>query len=154
GPSARDYAEQTITKWQTGRVHMGGPTAERLFKLLPPRMPLTAKYQLVENLWKHVGPKSKKICRIGLDASVDQVLEVVRKHLDDVVTHYKIPEQLERRFNWLAAGDAHVKQDLLNHVQQYEKQLIAHNGAGVQLPVMIEHLRSEAGQHTHRLAQV
>jgi hypothetical protein len=153
GPSARNYAQQTIDKWQTGRVHMGGQTAERLFKLLPPRMPLTAKYQLVENLWKHVGPKSKRTCRVGLDASVDQVLEAVRNHLDDVVSHYKIPEQLELRFNWLAAGDAHVKQDLLNHLQQYEKQLVA-EGTRIQLPVMIEHLRSEAGKYTHRLAQV
>jgi len=73
--------------------------------------------------------------------------------MDDVVIHYRIPEQLERRFDWLAAGDSHVKQDLLNHLQQYEKQLVA-EGARLQLPVMIEHLRSEAGQHTHRLAQV
>jgi hypothetical protein len=65
GTSARDYAQRTIEKWQTGTVHMGGQTAERLFKLLPPRMPLAAKYQLVENLWNHVGPKSKKTCRVG-----------------------------------------------------------------------------------------
>jgi hypothetical protein len=88
-----------------------------------------------------------------LDASVDQVLDVVRLHLDDVVTHYRIPEQLERQFNWLAADDAHVKQDLLNHLQHYEKQLVA-EGTRLHLSVMIEHLRSEAGQHTHRLAQV
>lgn len=153
GSSARSYADQNMNDWATGRVHMSGQTAERLFKLLPPRMPPLVKYQLVENLWNHVGPKSKKTLRVGLDASVDQVLEAVRKHMDDVVIHYKIPEQLERRFNWLAAGDAQVKQDLLNHFQQYEKQLVA-QGAGMQLPVMIDHLRSGAGQHTHRLAQV
>jgi hypothetical protein len=153
GSDAREYAEKTIAKWQTGRVHMSGTVAERLFKLLPPRMPLPAKYQLVENLWQHVGPKSTKTCRVGLDVSVDQVLDVVRSQLDQVVTHYKIPEQLERRFNWLSAGDTHVKQDLLNHLQQYEKQLVA-EGVRLQLPVMIEHLRSEAGQHTHRLVQV
>jgi hypothetical protein len=153
GTEAREYAERTVAKWQAGKVHMSGTVAERLFKLLPPRMPLTAKYQLVESLWNHVGPKSKKTLRVGLDASVDQVIGAVRSHMDEVVTHYGIPEQLERRFNWLAAGDARVKQDLLNHLQQYEKQLVT-EGTRVQLPVMIEHLRSAAGQHTHRLAQV
>lgn len=153
GAGARDYAEKTIDKWRTGRVQMGGMVAERLFDLLPPRMPLTVKYQLVENLWKHVGPRSKKTVRIGLDAEVDQVLNTVRSHLDNVVIHYKIPADLEARFNWLAAGDSQVKQDLLNHLQQYEKALVT-EGARLQLPVMFEHLRSQAGQHTHRLAQV
>ena len=105
-----------------GKRQMSGTIAERLFNLLPPRMPLAKKYQLVENLWRHIGPKSKKTLRVGLDAGNEQVLDAVRKHIDDVVVYYKIPENLEKRFNWLAAGDAHVKQDLLNHLQQYEKR--------------------------------
>ena len=132
---------------------MSGTVAERLFNLLPPRMPLAKKYQLVENLWRHIGPKSKKTLRVGLDAGNEQVLDAVRKHIDDVVVYYKIPENLEKRFNWLAAGDAHVKQDLLNHLQQYEKALVV-EGAREQLPVMLAHLQGQAGQHTHRLAQV
>lgn len=88
-----------------------------------------------------------------LDAGIEQVLDAVRKHIDDVVVRYKIPEGLERRFNWLAAGDAHVKQDLLNHLQQYEKALVF-EGARLEVPVLLAHLRGEAGQHTHRLAQV
>jgi hypothetical protein len=112
-----------------------------------------ATYQLVESLWNHVGPKWRKTLRVGLNTDTEQVLEAVRKHMDEVVTQYKIPEQLERRFDWLAAGDTIVKQQLLNHVQQYEKQLVA-EGARMQLPVMIEHLRSEAGQYTHHLTQV
>jgi DNA-binding NarL/FixJ family response regulator len=153
GSSAREYAEQRIRDWEIGRVHMAGQTAERLFKLLPPRMPLSDKYQLVEKLWNHVGPRSKKTLRVGLDANLDQVLDAVRRHMDEVVLQYQIPAQLEQRFNWLAAGDAHVKQSLLNHFQQHEKQLVA-EAARVQLPVMIEHLRSDAGQNTHRMAQV
>jgi uncharacterized protein YbgA (DUF1722 family) len=153
GSSARNYAERKIREWESGAVQMSGQTAARLFNLLPPRMPLATKYQIVEHLWKHAGPKSKKTWRVGLDATVDQALDVVRKHLDDVVTNYRVPEDLERQFSWLAADDARVKQDLLNHLQQYDKQLVA-EGTRLQLPAMIEHLRSEAGQHTHRLAQV
>ena len=52
---AREYAANTIPKWRTGRVQMGGMIAERLFNLLPPRMPLAVKYKLVEGLWHHVG---------------------------------------------------------------------------------------------------
>src|SRR6266699_7307941 len=69
------------------------------------------------------------------------------------VTHYRIPNNLESRFNWLAAGDAHVKQDLLNYLRSKEKTLVV-DGARIRLPVMLDHLRGEAGQYTHRLAEV
>ena len=116
-------------------------------------MPPQSKYQLIENLWKHFGPSSKKLLRIGLDADVPKILDVVRQHIEDVVVHYKIPDNLERRFEWLSAGDAHVKQELLNRLRAMEKSLVV-EGAQVQLPVMLQHLRSEQGKDTHRLAQV
>jgi hypothetical protein len=153
GPKKRDYAERTLEKWRTGRRRMSGTVAERLFALLPPRMPLAIKYRLIENLWNHVGPKSKKTLRVGLDANVEQVLEAITSHINDVVVHFKIPDSLERRFNWLAAGDSHVKQDLLNHLRTMEKALVV-DGARVRLPVMLEHLRSEAGRNTQRVADV
>jgi hypothetical protein len=76
---ARYYAEQRIRERETGAVQMSGQTAARLFNLLPPRMPLTAKYRIVENFWKRAGPKSKKTCRVGMDASVDPVVDWRRR---------------------------------------------------------------------------
>jgi hypothetical protein len=73
--------------------------------------------------------------------------------MDDVVIHYTIPSPLEKRFDWLSAGDARVKQTLLNHFQQHEKTLVV-EGARLQVPVMLEHLRGNAGLNTHRLAQI
>ena len=132
---------------------MSGTVAARLFKMLPPRMPLTEKYRLIENLWSHVGPRSRNTLRIGLDTSVEQILEAVRKHIEDVVVRYKIPKNLERRFEWLAAGDSHAKQDLLNHLLHMEKALVE-QGARLQLPVMLSHLRGDQGRRTHHLSQI
>lgn len=153
GAEAQAYAQNTMERWRNGDRHMSGTVAGRLFALLPPRMPLPEKYRLIENLWNHVGPKSKKILRIGLDANLEQVLEVARIHIEEVVVRFKIPDNLEKRFNWLAAGDSHVKQDFLNHLRHMEKTLVI-TGARLQLPVMLEHLQSEAGRQTHRLTQV
>ena len=153
GRKAREYAERTLPKWRSGRVTMGGQTASRLFALLPPRMPLPAKYKLTENLWRHVGPSSRKMLRVGLNAGIEDAIDAIRDHIEQVVINYKIPESLERRFNWITAGDVHVKQDLLNHLRQMEKSLVV-EGAKTQLPVMLAHLNSADGQHTHRLAQV
>jgi len=153
GASARQYAEITIPKWQSGERTMSGMVASRLFDLLPPRMPLAEKYKLTEGLWKHYGPSSKKRLRVGLDADPNAVCDAIRSHLDDVVVSYKIPEQLEARFNWLSAGDVSVKQQLLNHLRSQERALVA-EGARLQLPVLTDHLRSDADGLTTRAAQM
>jgi hypothetical protein len=67
---------------------------------------------LIGNLWKHVGPSSKKILRVGLNSNVEDAIAVVRNHIDEVVVRYQISASLERRFEWLAAGDTHVKLEL------------------------------------------
>jgi hypothetical protein len=78
----------------------------------------------------------------------------VRKHLDEVVVPHRIPATLEGPFNWLAAGDVHVKQDLLNHLRQHMEKTLVVDGAHLQLPVMQDHLRNDAGRQTLRLAQI
>jgi hypothetical protein len=50
-------------------------------------MPLPAKCRLTENLWRHVGPSSKKTLRIGLDADLELVVDAVRRHIEDVVVN-------------------------------------------------------------------
>jgi hypothetical protein len=153
GLQAKEYAQETIPKWRTGRVHMSGLVASRLYSLLPPRMPLEAKYKLTEALWRHVGPSSKKTIRVGSDASVDIIVGVAAKHVDEVVTVYKMPDDLERRFDWLSSGDVEIKQKLLNHLRMMEKALVV-DALRAQLPVLVDHLNSPNGKLTHRLAQV
>jgi hypothetical protein len=133
---------------------MAGQTAERLFRLLPLHMPLESKFHLIETLWNHVGTTTRKTLRVGLDASTEQVLEPVRTYLDEVVVAHRIPTALENRFNWLAAGDAQVKQDLLNHLRQHMERALVVESARLQLPIMQDHLRSDAGRQTFRLAQI
>lgn len=151
-PGSRKYADDTFPKWRTGQVQMSGSVAERLFSLLPPRMPLAAKYKLVEGLWRHVGPSSKHRIVVGADANVAQVIELAQSAIAQFVVDYKMPPDLERRFDWLAAGDVTVKQLLLSHIQEVEKTIVL-EAVRAQLPVMLEHLRS-AGSHTGRLVQL
>jgi hypothetical protein len=148
---AREYAEKTMPDWRSGRVQMSGLVAERLFNLLPPRMPLNVKYRLVEGLWHHVGPSSRHRIRVGIDADVEQVVELARSKITEFVVNYKIPADLERRFDWLSAGDVSVKQLLLGHFLEMEKTTVV-EAVRQQVPVMLEHLRS-AGRHTSRLSQ-
>ena len=152
GSKAREYATETIAKWSTGRVQMSGMVAERLFNLLPPRMPLGVKYKLVEGLWHHVGPSWKHRIRVGVDANVAEVIELARSKITEFVVNYKIPENLERRFNWLSAGDVSIKQMLFSHIQEIEKGIVV-EAVRAQVPVMLEHLRF-SGSHTGRLTQI
>ena len=85
--------------------------------------------------------------------SIDEIVETASKHIDEVVTHYKIPVDLERRFNWLSSGDIEVKQTLLNHLRVMEKAMVI-NALRGQLPILVDHLKSSEGRFTHRLAQI
>jgi hypothetical protein len=153
GTSAREYAEQTIPKWRAGRVTMSGMVAERLFGLLPRFMPLQKKYALTEGMWRHLGPSSKKMLRVGLDASVDDVVAKVREHITDVVTAYRIPETMERRFAWLSHGDVAVKQQLLNHLREQEKLLVI-DGARAQVALLLDRLRTDVQGQIGRMTHV
>lgn len=153
GDQAREYAFNTLGQWKSGRVKMSGTVAERLFNLLPPRMPIGVKYKLTENLWEHFGPKSKKRLRIGLDADLGSTVEAVQTHFEEVVLQHRIPDQLERRFNWLASGDVEVKQHLLNHLRSQERLLLS-EGARLQLPVMVDHLKQDNEALTTRVSQM
>jgi hypothetical protein len=152
GEDARQYAEETIPRWQSGSVKMAGQTAARLFNLLPPLMPLQEKYLLAENLWRHVGPRSKRRLRVGLDTTLDDAVSRAQEHIEGIVSGYVIPDNLTRRFDWLAAGDVGLKQQLLNHLQELEKKMVVED-ARQHLPVMLEHLRRDAVNHTTRLAR-
>ena len=150
GVKARAYAEEAIPKWESGETRMSGMVASRLFRLLPPFMPLEAKYRLTRDLWGHVGPSSKKRVRVGRNAGVDEVLDVVRAHMSDVVVHYIIPPALERRFNWLAADDVQLKQLLLNRLLDEEQDLVV-RGVRAEFPVLQRHLSGLGGGYTQRL---
>lgn len=152
GSSAREYAEQTMPRWRSGEVHMSGMVAERLFNLLPPTMPIEAKYKLTESLWKHVEPSSTKSYYIGVDADLDEISRNVRQHLEKVVIQYKIPKSMESRFDWLSRGDVEVKQKLLNHFRQQERLLLT-EALHAQLPILINHLNGEMGSLTSHAAQ-
>ncbi len=153
GKQARDYAQNTLYKWKTGKVHMSGMVAERLFSLLPPTMPIESKFKLTESLWKHVGPSSSKSFYVGLDVNIEEISQRVKEHLAQVVTHYKIPDSMESRFDWLSHGDVETKQKLLNYFRQQEKALLS-TALSTQLPVLLNHLQSDKGNLTTHAAQI
>ena len=47
-----------------------------------------------------------------------------------------------------------LKQELLNHLQQHLEKNLVVEAARLQLPIMQDHLRSEVGRQTYRLAQI
>jgi len=127
--------------------------AERLFNLLPPRMPLADKYRLTETLWKLHGPSSRKIMRVGPGVAPDAVVSAFRGYFTEAMTSFKLSPQLERRFAWLAGDDVATKQALLNKLVEAEK-LLAAESIRLQTPVLIEHLASDTQGLNSRVAQI
>ncbi len=116
-------------------------------------MPLQEKYKLIKNFWSHVGPRSRKVLKVGVDGDIQQIVDAIRRHMDDVVVRFVIPTSLEKRFEWLCAGDSKAKQDFLNHFLEHEKTFVI-EGARQRIPVLLEHLRSNTGANTHKTAEV
>jgi hypothetical protein len=125
GEDKRQYAEKTYPDWKLGSRKMSGLVAQRLFDLLPNRMPLPVKFQLVRKLWEHFCPKSHEVVYVGTGATSDVLHATVSAHFQKVVQDYYISDQLSKRFQWLSAGDAHVQQQLQNYFQQLKKDLLA-----------------------------
>jgi len=143
GKDARKYAEGTVPTWRSGSRKMSGQTAARLFKLLPRFMPLDRKYALVESLWELQAPRSEYSIAFGRNADAREVGEVVDRHVTATVNGHTISEGLQRRFEWLADGDAKVMQELLNHFLIRDRQL-AIAAVGAEVVLILQHARVDS----------
>ena len=152
GEAPRKYAEETFAEWKTGRRQMSGLVAMRLFSLLPPLMTFDKKFELVEKLWKHLGPKSSKTLTVGYDVSPQILIDAVATNMLKEVRVFKIPESMGRQFEWLSSGDVELKQDLLNRIQEVQRSAIM-SGTELQIPALLQHLNSPEGQSTKAASQ-
>lgn len=123
GNKPADYAVKAFPDWKSGRIQMSGLVGGRLFSLLPPFMPITEKYGLVESLWNHVGPTRKRLITAGLNADKMELIKVVKQEVQSLTTNWVIPPELSARFKWLAGDDADAYQQLLSHITECEKKL-------------------------------
>ena len=123
--AAGEYARQTLPQWRSGRRKMSGLVASRLFSLLPAYMPLPRKYDLVKSLWEAKCPHSQKTFYIGPNADAQEIRNVVRHHLLDVVQEYTIPVSIVKRFQWLAGEDIQLQQELYNYFLQLNREVVS-----------------------------
>ncbi|XHC26756.1 hypothetical protein ABWH91_05385 [Phycisphaerales bacterium ac7] len=122
GASAKDYATQAIPRWKSGRTKMSGQTAKRLFDLLPERMPIQSRLNLVDSLWNHFKVKRTVYCRYGPESEPSEVAAKVQSYLAEHVRGENIPDAFKQRFTWLSRGDSATYQTLLNHYIELDRQ--------------------------------
>lgn len=146
GYAPRQYAQKTISKWQSGDRRMSGIVAKRLFKLMPPLMPTSQKHLIVEKVWKRYGPHSQKYIYVGPDTELASVLAEIQRYVESLTVVYAIPANLERQFDWLSDNDVTVKQQLLNYFMD-EQRKAALASIWLNVPMILEQLSAEhAGQ--------
>lgn len=140
GSDAEGYARSAMSKWRAGTTKMSGMVAKRLFGLLPPRMPESKKYELAENIWLHFGPATNHSFVVGVTANAEDIASLVAEKLDHAVVNYGLPESVVSRFTWLASGDMAIKEKLLNHFRQLQKQLVI-DRVSLEIPVLQRQVR-------------
>ena len=151
GPAKRAYAVEALPHWKSGRRHMSGLVAGRLYSLLPPRMPMETKHSMVEALWEKHGPRSRKVARIGPDVSSVHANHRIREYVVETVRAYQIPSPLERRFRWLSGGDVATYQELLNYFRGREAEQVL-DGLAARLPLLLRQM-IDYGASTQSLSQ-
>lgn len=152
GWTAANYARETIPYWKSGKRHMSGMVASRLYALLPPHMPIDTRLKLLETLWKKYSPSSDTLVLVGPDACEADIITTVENHLVAGILHFKAPQPLEQRFQWLSAGNVYVQ--LLNHFLDFEKASIL-DGVRKTLPTILAQLLKHGDvtqQISHHLA--
>lgn len=125
GLKARTYAAETLPAWRNGTTQMSGLVAERLFRILPGFMSLGDKLELSKRLWEHTAPSSFKRFVVSPDIKPDDLRLMLVGHLEKTVVPHAWPAQLEKRFDWLAAEDVRVKQELMNAIRQEEARILS-----------------------------
>jgi len=153
GIKPASYARETMSDWRSGKRKMSGLVAERLFKLLPPFMPIETKFGLVESLWNHVGPSRKRLIKSSIGTPHADVIEAVSREVRALTTDWDFPEQMQNRFKWLSSNDSNTYQRLLAHIKEQERTL----GESVlkeQIPVLKEKFENELQETTSRLSYI
>ncbi len=147
GADTEQYARETFPKWKSGSTKMSGLVAQRLFALLPPRMPLATKLELAGNLWQKLGPSSGQSFTVGPVADASAVIRTIQGKLAEVIQSYQIPDNVRKRFDWLSSGDITVKEKLCNHFRQLEWQLVI-TKLNLELPLLQRQMRDYGAQTT------
>jgi hypothetical protein len=135
GSSPEEYAREAFDFWKSGRRQMSGLVAKRLFEFLPPKMPLAKKYELADNVWRNFAPKTSHNYKIGKDTDIEDLSGTISNKLDSLITDFSIPSNIKNRFHWLASGDIHIEEQLLNYCRQQMKSL-AFEKINLEIPVL------------------
>jgi len=149
GQPAEVYARKIFHSWKTGSTQMSGMVAERLFNLLPSKMPISAKLELAGNIWAHYSPKSSHRFTVGPLTDIEVIMKAVRDRVESAIQSYNIPDEVRNRFEWLSAGDVQVKEQILNHFREAERNL-ALTTLSEQMPILQRQMK-EQGQQTTSL---
>lgn len=118
--------------------------AQRLFNLLPPRMPTDTKLELAGNIWRHFWPSSARYFTVGPTADAKSVVDAISAKLNAAIqTHHRT--RSGSVFEWLSSGDVKVKEELLNYFLKMEQYFVI-SKLHQELPLLQKQLKDYAEQ--------
>jgi len=122
GAEKAKYARETVPKWRRGSVRMSGMVAERLLKLVPPRLPLATRFDLVKKLRQANFRKTHR----SVHTSPQNWHQDLEPAIVALVAHGQsaaISEAVKERVEWLADGDTAAVERLLDQAMHEEARV-------------------------------
>lgn len=120
GEVARDYAEQTLPRWQSGEVRMSGQTMTRLLDLVPKHLSEEAKLALVRRIREET---LKRVSRTTVELSVaaDENQDELLLRVLQVISQQaavKLPAEFFELRGWINRKDAVLMQKMTVEAEQ------------------------------------
>lgn len=122
GRPAAKYARDTIPKWRKGSVRMSGKVAERLLQLVPPRLPLATRFELVKKLRAANFSKTRRSVHTT-PQNWQQDLEPAIVALVKYGQSAQLSDAIKERVAWLADGDTAAAERLLDQAMHEEARI-------------------------------
>ena len=142
GKKARQYAQRTLPKWESGDTRMSGLVAERLLALVPPLMPTEDRLRLSKGMWDASLGRKKRWLIIGPDVSQGEIRRFVHQEISEQ-SGVGLSDTLQKRFEWLADDDVRVYEKMVEYVNG-ERAREANTALNEQLPVFLRQIRESA----------
>lgn len=122
GDAPAQYARDTFPKWKNGTVRMSGKVAERLLNLVPPRLPLSDRFDLVKKLRQKNFRRTFRTVHTSPEAWHADLVPAIKSLVEHGQTA-AISDAIKDRVDWLADGDTAAAERLLDQAMHEEARL-------------------------------
>ena len=117
GEKGREYVEDALPRWRSGRTKIGGRTLARFVTLIPEHAPYGVKLEITGEIWRWTAGREAEEREVEVKDTLEG-LDKVSRAWEDKERDGTIPERVKEEVKWLAGEDVKLYERLLQGAMQ------------------------------------